>query len=70
MSKMGNILKQDLRNNIFFRRIEAVLKCLGQSTDLAKKIALNGGRSNQLSKNMWQKGSFLSLQQISVFTTI
>lgn len=53
MSKMGSILKQDLRNNIFFRRIEAVLKCLGQSTDLAKKIALNGGRSNQLSKNMW-----------------
>ncbi|XP_022318580.2 3'-5' exoribonuclease HELZ2-like [Crassostrea virginica] len=34
-------------------RIEAILKCLGQSTDLAKKIALNKGKYNRL--NSWYK---------------
>lgn len=34
-----------------FSRIEAILKCLGQSTDLAKKIALNKGKYNRLSKS-------------------
>ena len=34
-----------------FSRIEAILKRLGQSTDLAKKIALNTGKLNRLSKS-------------------
>nr|XP_022316697.1 helicase with zinc finger domain 2-like [Crassostrea virginica] len=34
-------------------RIEAILKCLEQSTDLAKKIALNEGKYNRL--NSWYK---------------
>lgn len=35
---------------LIYRRTEAILQCLGQSTDLAKKVALNKGKPIRLSK--------------------